>query len=150
MGRIHHEVSTAEKRIDSFIESLRREELREVDCARETDGLVPSLLLITFVYSTLTHSRFWIASLIAQMEHLAELHLEESLLDLAEREHSYINALDLDFDTIAAATGFTKQALATLTKEYPGSFSLPPCSSFDRSLNFRFQKMTPKERETRA
>lgn len=57
---------------------------------------------------------------IAQAEHLAEMHLQESLLDLAEREHSYISALDLDFDTIAAAAGFTKQALAMISKD-PGA-----------------------------
>ena len=51
---------------------------------------------------------------IAQAEHLAEIHLEESSLDLVEREISYIAVLDLDFDTIAAAIGFTKQALVTV------------------------------------
>jgi dynactin 1 len=67
---------------------------------------------------------------IAQAEHLAETHLQQSVLDLAERELSCITALDLDFDTIAAAVGFTKQALATISKD-PGlslrSLSLSVC-----------------------
>ncbi|KAI5478786.1 dynactin [Pseudohyphozyma bogoriensis] len=94
MGRVYHEVSGTERRIDAFIEALRREELKEVECGKEVDGLI------------------------AQAEHLADLHLQEQpLLDLAEREHSYIGALDLDFDTIAAAAGFTKQALATISRD---------------------------------
>jgi dynactin 1 len=43
MGRIYSELSSAEKKVDSFIESLRREELREADCGREVDGCVPSI-----------------------------------------------------------------------------------------------------------
>ena len=38
MGKVYREVSTTERRIDSFIESLRKEELREGDCGREVDG----------------------------------------------------------------------------------------------------------------
>ncbi|KAK4702285.1 dynactin 1, partial [Phenoliferia sp. Uapishka_3] len=93
MGRVYREVVGTEKRLDSFIEMLRKEELRETECGREVDGFI------------------------AQAEHLAELHLQESHLDLAEREQSYIASLDLDFDTIAAAAGFSKQALATIAKD---------------------------------
>lgn len=50
---------------------------------------------------------------------MAETHLEESLLDLAERELAHIAALELDFDTIAASVGFTKQTLATILTD-PG------------------------------
>jgi dynactin 1 len=38
MGRVYHEVAATEKRIDSFVEALRREELRELECGREVDG----------------------------------------------------------------------------------------------------------------
>lgn len=40
MGRVYREVSGTEKRIDSFIDALRKEELREVECGREVDGYV--------------------------------------------------------------------------------------------------------------
>lgn len=46
MGRVYREVSGTEKRLDAFIESLRKEELREADCGREIDGLVFSLRLV--------------------------------------------------------------------------------------------------------
>ncbi|KAL8277717.1 hypothetical protein RQP46_009839 [Phenoliferia psychrophenolica] len=91
MGRVYREVVGTEKRVDSFIDALRKEELREVECGREVDGFI------------------------AQAKHLAELHLQESHLDLAEREQSYIASLDLDLDTIAAAAGFSKQALAMIS-----------------------------------
>lgn len=74
---------------------------------------------------------------IAQAEHLAEIHLEESSLDLVEREISYIAVLDLDFDTIAAAIGFTKQALVTVISAAGSStlglhfWSLTRISRFD-------------------
>lgn len=38
MGQVYREVAPTEKRIDAFIEALRREELREIDCGREIDG----------------------------------------------------------------------------------------------------------------
>lgn len=59
--------------------------------------------------------------LIAQSEHLAETHLSDldPALDLAEREVSCISILDLDFDTIAAAAGFTKQTIAAISRD-PG------------------------------
>ena len=40
MGRVCREVAGTEKRLDAFIESLRKEELRETDCGREIDGSV--------------------------------------------------------------------------------------------------------------
>lgn len=60
--------------------------------------------------------------LIAQAEHLAETHLQDSdpMLDLAERETAFVVALDHDFDTIAVAAGFAKQTIATLAKD-PGA-----------------------------
>ena len=54
---------------------------------------------------------------IAHYEHLAEIHLQGSVLDLAEREQGHVAILDLDLDTIAAAIGFTKQTLATLSTD---------------------------------
>lgn len=38
MGRVYREVLKTEKRVDAFIEALRKEELREGDCGREVDG----------------------------------------------------------------------------------------------------------------
>jgi hypothetical protein len=49
------------------------------------------------------------------------MHLQDPLLDLAEKELAFVAALDLDLDTIAAASGFTKQAVAMLAKD-PGMF----------------------------
>ncbi|SCV67323.1 BQ2448_5969 [Microbotryum intermedium] len=100
MGRIYHEVSPTEKRVDAFIDALKREELREVDCGKEVDGLI------------------------AQAEHLADTHLANSVLDLAERESACVTALDLHFDTIAAAVGFAKQTIATLSKDADVVFEL--------------------------
>ncbi|EGU11742.2 Dynactin [Rhodotorula toruloides ATCC 204091] len=95
MGRVYREVAPTERRIDAFIDALRKEELKEVECGKEVDGLI------------------------AQAEHLAETHLQDSdpMLDLAERETAFVVALDHDFDTIAVAAGFAKQTIATLAKD---------------------------------
>lgn len=48
MGGVHRELAATERRIDSFIDALRREELREVECGREVEGFsrVPYDLLL--------------------------------------------------------------------------------------------------------
>ncbi|GJN94727.1 hypothetical protein Rhopal_007818-T1 [Rhodotorula paludigena] len=95
MGRVYREVAPIERRIDVFIEALRREELREADCGKEVDGFI------------------------AQAEHLAETHLADldPTLDLAERETAFVHSLDLDFDTVAAAAGFAKQTVAGVSRD---------------------------------
>jgi len=94
LGQAFGEVVPAEKRLDFFVDSLRKEELRAAECAKELDGFI------------------------ALEEHLAEQHLaQETELDLAERTMAQIAGLDLDFDTIAAAAGYTKQALAVVSQD---------------------------------
>ncbi|GAA5932529.1 hypothetical protein JCM1841_000239 [Sporobolomyces salmonicolor] len=95
MGRVYRELVGNEKRLDGFVEALRREELKIVECGKELDGFV------------------------AQAEHLADAHLEglDPTLDLAEREVAFVTVLDLDFDTIAAAAGFVKQTVATISRD---------------------------------
>jgi dynactin 1 len=50
------------------------------------------------------------------------MHLGESGLDFGEQQWGVAVSLDLDFDTLVAGIGFTKQTLATLAKD-PGA----PC-----------------------
>lgn len=38
MGRIYHEVLPVERRMDAFVELLRKEELKETECGREMEG----------------------------------------------------------------------------------------------------------------
>jgi len=120
MGHVYREVLGTEKRIDYFIEALKKEELKEVECGKEIDRCA-STFSLPCVNRSRAEARAY-CSLIAQGEHLVELHLQDATLDLAEREQSFIAALDLDFDTIAAAAGFTKQALATVAKDIGASF----------------------------
>lgn len=37
MGGVYRELAGIEKRIDGFVEALRREDLKEVECGREVD-----------------------------------------------------------------------------------------------------------------
>jgi dynactin 1 len=54
---------------------------------------------------------------IAQAAHLAEIHLGDSDLDIGEQQLGHILTIDLTLDTLAAGIGFTKQTIATLSKE---------------------------------
>ncbi|GAA5851867.1 hypothetical protein JCM8547_000082 [Rhodosporidiobolus lusitaniae] len=98
MGKVYREVVGVEKRVDAVLEGLRREEFREGEVGREVEGFI------------------------AQLAHLAETHLStlSPALDLFEREHGSITSLDLDFDTIAAAAGFTKQLVASVVTAKEG------------------------------
>ncbi|GAA5884799.1 hypothetical protein JCM3774_006769 [Rhodotorula dairenensis] len=95
MGSVYREVASTEKRVDAYVEALRTEELQEVACAKDLEGLN------------------------SQMEHLVETTLQnlDPMLDLSERESACVSSLELDLDTIAAAAGFTKQLVATISRE---------------------------------
>ncbi|KWU42651.1 hypothetical protein RHOSPDRAFT_20774 [Rhodotorula sp. JG-1b] len=95
MGSVYREVASTEKRIDTYVEALRKEELQEINCAKDLEGIV------------------------AQTEHLAETVLRDldPMIDLFERESACVSSLDLDLDTIAVAAGFAKQTVAALSRE---------------------------------
>ncbi|TKA50209.1 hypothetical protein B0A53_06443 [Rhodotorula sp. CCFEE 5036] len=95
MGSVYREVASTEKRIDAYVEALRREELQEISCAKDLEGII------------------------AQTEHLAETVLRDldPMLDLFERESACVGSLDLDLDTIAVAAGFAKQTVAAISRE---------------------------------
>lgn len=38
MGSVYREVASTEKRIDAYVEALRREELQEISCAKDLEG----------------------------------------------------------------------------------------------------------------
>ena len=93
MGKVANELKGTEKRIDNWIELLRKEEFREFECAKD------------------------ITALLGQFEHLAELYLNNTQTDLDERELDSVLAIDCDFDILAAALGFTKQIITNLNND---------------------------------
>ena len=90
-GRMYRENMAVEKKIDSYIEALRREELKEVDCGQE-------------------FSRF-----VKQFEDFSiSLGGDENDSDLAAKEVGSATLIDHDLDTLIAALGFAKQSIAAL------------------------------------
>ncbi|TIC28231.1 hypothetical protein E3Q11_01940 [Wallemia mellicola] len=87
MGKIANEVKGTEKRIDHWIELLRREEFREFECTKD------------------------IIMLLGQFEHLVDLYLNDTQLDLDEKELDSVLAIDCDLDITAAAIGLSKQMI---------------------------------------
>ncbi|PWN51530.1 hypothetical protein IE53DRAFT_378882 [Violaceomyces palustris] len=90
-AKIYRENMSVEKRIDSFIEALRREELKEVECGKEFGRFVKQFE----EFSTLLGG-------------------DENDSDLAAKEVGAATLIDHDLDTLIAAIGFTKQSIAAL------------------------------------
>jgi dynactin 1 len=99
MGKVYVEMLSMEKRIDTFINSAKMQELREAECGDEID-------------------RF-----LAQAAHIAELHIGESGIDLGEQHLGQTMSVDYDLDTFIAGVGHAKQALALAIND-PGGCEL--------------------------
>jgi dynactin 1 len=95
MGKVYVELLSMERRIDTFLDQAKKQELREVECGDEIDRYM------------------------AQAAHVAELHFGESDLDLVEQSLGQMISLDLDLDTFVVGVGYTKQALALVIND-PG------------------------------
>ncbi len=54
---------------------------------------------------------------IAQLEHLAEIYLSNTKIDVADRLYAYSRGLDLNADTIAVSLGHLKQSVALAYKD---------------------------------
>ena len=90
-GRMYRENMAIERKVDSFIAALRREELKEAECGLE-------------------FGRF-----VKQFEDFSmALGGEENDSDLAAKEVGSANLIDHDLDTLIAALGYAKQQLAQL------------------------------------
>lgn len=97
-GRMFKELVSIERKIDQYIDLLRREELKEDDCAKDYRRFVK--MLEDFEFALLDGSSEAIDS------------------DLAAKELGSATLFDLDLDTIAAALGFSKQAIASLYNDF--------------------------------
>ncbi|CED83455.1 Microtubule-associated protein dynactin DCTN1/Glued [Phaffia rhodozyma] len=90
---VYHELSGIEKRMDGYIELLRKDEFKDTDCMGDL----------------IKH--------IAQYEHLEEAYFNQSDLDLGERELDMVLGFDYDLDNFLAAVGFAKHAIVTAAQD---------------------------------
>ena len=93
MGKVANEIKGTERKIDHWLELLRKEEFREFECTKD------------------------IIMLLAQFEHLVELYLENSQLDLDELELDSVLAIDCDLDSTTAAIGLSKQMIIGINND---------------------------------
>ncbi|CAG8748680.1 37730_t:CDS:10 [Gigaspora margarita] len=93
MGQVYHDLIGTERRINSIVELLKKEELKESENIEVVQRSI------------------------AQLEHFAERYLSSTNLDEADKFHSYTRTLDLNADTIAVTLGHLKQAVATACKD---------------------------------
>ncbi|KAK4685386.1 dynactin 1, partial [Tremellales sp. Uapishka_1] len=92
-GKVLPELAGVENKVDGWISLIRTDEFREGDCARD------------------------LASLIAQFDHLAEISFNKSGLDVGEQQLGLAYSFDYDLDNFAAAVGFARQAIVSLTSD---------------------------------
>ncbi|KAF9110823.1 hypothetical protein BGX27_005836 [Mortierella sp. AM989] len=76
MGQVYHDLMGTERRLNAWVELLRKEELNELDCIVDLQRAI------------------------AQLDHLAETYLSNTMLDLVERYQGSARALDLNFDRV--------------------------------------------------
>ncbi|KAK3829868.1 MAG: dynein associated protein-domain-containing protein [Linnemannia elongata] len=76
MGQVYHDLVGTERRLNAWVELLRKEELKESDCVVDLHRAI------------------------AQLDHLADTFLTNTKLDLVDRYQGATRALDLNFDRI--------------------------------------------------
>ncbi|KAG0253457.1 hypothetical protein BG011_006358 [Mortierella polycephala] len=76
MGQVYHDLIGTERRLNSWVELLRKEELKESDCVVDLQRAI------------------------AQLDHLADNYLATTKLDLVDRYQGAVRALDLNFDRV--------------------------------------------------
>lgn len=76
MGQVYHDLVGTERRLNAWVELLRKEELKESDCVVDLHRAI------------------------AQLDHLADIFLSSTKLDLVDRYQGATRALDLNFDRI--------------------------------------------------
>lgn len=90
-GRMYRENMAIERKVDSFIAALRKEELKEHECGVEFGRFVKQFEDFTMALGG-----------------------DENDSDLAAKEVGSANLIDHDLDTLIAALGYAKQQLAQL------------------------------------
>ncbi|KAG9326764.1 hypothetical protein KVV02_008654 [Mortierella alpina] len=76
MGQVYHDLVGTERRLNTWVELLRKEELKESDCVVDLQRAI------------------------AQLDHLADTFLVNTKLDLVDRYSGAIRAVDLNFDRV--------------------------------------------------
>lgn len=105
---IYHELSSVEKRIDWHISLLRTDEFKETECIADVFRCVVRMLQC-FLRGPLTS--LVACSFIAQYEHLASAHFEDTAADSGVRQLDLVLGFDFDLDNFAAAVGFARQVI---------------------------------------
>ena len=90
-GRMFKELISVEKRVDMYVEALRKEELKETECASDMHRFIQQLEEFSYA--------------------LGE---DAGDADLSAKEVGSAMLFEHDLDTLYAALGFTKQTLANL------------------------------------
>ncbi|KAG0047137.1 hypothetical protein BGZ83_007752 [Gryganskiella cystojenkinii] len=76
MGQVYHDLLSTERRLNTWVDMLKKEELKESDCIVDLQRAI------------------------SQLDHLADTYLINTKLDLVDRFQGTAHALDLNFDRV--------------------------------------------------
>ncbi|CAG8559204.1 1862_t:CDS:10 [Ambispora leptoticha] len=93
MGQVYHDLVGTERRLDSIVEMLRKEELKEANYIEVVQGFIN------------------------QLDHLKDKYLTNTQSDNSEKFYAFVRAVDFNADTIAVTLGHIKQAVALACKD---------------------------------
>ncbi|KAH8119806.1 dynactin [Phellopilus nigrolimitatus] len=93
IGRVYPEIAPLEKRFDTHIDLLRREEFRDMEC-----------------YADMSKAH-------QQYEHLAETYFNAFDHDLGDREFGYVQSFDNDLDLFSASLALVHTSLSEIMND---------------------------------
>jgi dynactin 1 len=108
VGKLFPEIAPMEKRLDLYIDTLRREEFRFFECGNDIQKYVGNQTLLICYVETRYRPR-----MLGQFEHLAETYFAEFQFDLGERQLDRILSVEHDLDSFMAALALTKHEVMT-------------------------------------
>ncbi|CAO1629755.1 unnamed protein product [Jaminaea pallidilutea] len=114
-GRMYKEIQAAvEPRVDAFVEALKKEELRELDCGADFKRFVRQFEEMSYVLSVAQEEE--LQAMAAEGARGDNDALPSSDGDLAAKEVGSATLLDLDLDTLCASLINARQIVAGLSQ----------------------------------
>lgn len=108
MGQVYHDLVGTERRLTGIVDLLRTDEINETECVNELQRMI------------------------AQLEHLSEIHLVQSEANHVDQFFGLTRALDLNADRMIVELTYVKQAVQRAAKDE--STSIPFTFDITNSL----------------
>lgn len=92
MGQVYHDLIGTERRLTSIVELLRTDEINETECVTELQRMI------------------------AQLEHLSDIHLSQNEANHVDQFFGLTRALDLNADRMTVELTFVRQIVSNASQ----------------------------------